>query len=650
MEEVQDINDTYSHKKHFKKKTLRKKGQASEVGKIRSLPGMYLVNDSMLASSSSGANILPSQPRDNQCNLDAHKLERLSCRYTEPHELDLPHINKPMENKPVSDTAQSCNIDDFELFPPLGTQSQTKLGKGPVSGKKHRKQHEEVKVGDDDSQEKLIKVNSPQSKTKECFKTLEGEHAIEFNTSNFGNTEQEKVSSSQVIDGRETIASFNEFSKPRLASQNNIGLYKSVIEQNACAVGVESFFRTVQETDGNEAFKEHRKYTNADKTTGELDTHDTYSDNGLENSTSAPEPILAKNDVSDSRGCTEELSSSSEKDPTSSRRNIISYLKMLLQNHELQSLSMSGKASEAKVVNSSEGPSADDSLTEQDTAYVGKTCMSDEKLTSEEEKACEEILDHYIVLSKLPSDLTRDDILHHISKVGIVTYCIMDGSRAHVIFLRAEDADTAFGLRHELCGEELVVYRPRRPLCTLHLSGLTNNTPNEEVINVVSQYGVLINFYRPLHKITSSLAGYCFIKVDKKVAEGILRENSLLVNNVRIFAEVSSLSEVKLSSNVASTQQAKSVQSSPHAPHSLEGYKLMLTDVPEMASYDTIKEHFQKFGKLLKVFLRNRKGFVIFASQDSLERALATRHIILGMEVNVSHGSFHSRETERRHY
>lgn len=373
---------------------------------------------------------------------------------------------------------------------------------------------------------------------------------------------------------------------------------------------------------------------NGNKTPGDLYT---FSDKGIitsdkkQHSSSAPEPACGKYDPLGSSECTELNSSAKKCSASPSKLTIISYLKMLLENQELQSVPLVDHSASLKCL------STDNAVKEQDTGYVRRNSMSEEKQMVENDKVCEEMLDHYIVLSNLPYNITRKDVLHHVNKVGFVSHLFIEGKTAHVIFLKAEDAERAFGLRHKICGRELVIYRPKRPTCTLYLSGLTRNTPDVEVIKVVSKFGVVVGFYHPLHKPTNDPAGYCFIKVDKMVAEAVLKHRSLMVNNIKIFAEVSSQSEIKLSPMI-STQQPQSIPSY-QLPNTYDKYKVMFTDVPEMASYDIIKEHFQDFGRLCKVFLKNRRGFVIFSSQYSLEQALSTRHTILGTEVKLFRGS-----------
>lgn len=354
-------------------------------------------------------------------------------------------------------------------------------------------------------------------------------------------------------------------------------------------------------------------------------------------SSSVLDSTYGKYDSSGSSECTEPNSSAEKCSASPSKHTIISYLKMFLKNQEFQSLPPVDNSADSKCLASPSCLSTDNSLTEQDTEYMRRTSMSEEKQMAENDKVCEEMLDHYIVLSNLPYNINRKDVLHHVSKVGFVSHLFMDGKMAHVIFLKAEDAERAFGLRHVIFGRELVIYRPKRPTCTLHLSGLTRNTPDEEVIKVVSKFGVIVGFYHPLHKLTRDPVGYCFIRVDKKVAEDVLKQRSLMVNNIKIFAEVSSQSEVTFSPTM-STQQPRSIPLY-HTPSSDNKYKVVFTDVPEMASYDLIKEHFQDFGRLQKVYLKNRKGFVIFSSPYSLEQALSTRHIILGKEVKLFRGS-----------
>ncbi|XP_050688380.1 uncharacterized protein LOC126981373 isoform X1 [Eriocheir sinensis] len=514
MEQI-GLEDSYNGKKHSKK-TLRKARQVFGLGKACPLSGTYIMSPDKASSPGSEVKTSLSQSRGSVWYPDAPK--RLPCKHTHPcevHHHNTLHVEKSMQTKAILDAAQLCNLNDFDTFPPLGTQVQ-------------------------------------------IFK-----------------------------------------SEKKMSSQN---LYPP-IEKNGNKTPWDLYTSSV------------KGVITSDK---------------KQHSNSVLEPICGKHDSSGSSECTEPNSSAEKCSASPSKCTIISYLKMFLENQELQSLSLADNSADSKCL------STDNSLTEQDTGYERRTSMSEEKQMAENDKVCEEMLDHYIVLSNLPYNITRKDVLHHVSKVGFVSHLFMDGKTAHVIFLKAEDAERAFGLRHNICGRELVIYRPKRPTCTLYLSGLTRNTPDEEVIKMVSKFGVIVGFYHPLHKLTNDPAGYCFIRVDKKVAEDVLKERSLMVNNIKIFAEVSSQSEVKLSP-MMSTQQPRSIPS--YSPSSYNKCQVMFTDVPEMASYDLIKEHFQDFGRLQQVFLRNRQGFVIFSSQYSQEQALSTRHTILGKEVKLFRGS-----------
>lgn len=677
---MQEMQNPSRGKKHSKVKTRKKKGQVSGLGKASSLSGIYIMNSDM--SSSDSEVKISSKSRGSKWDLSTHELqERFLYKHTHPfehHHHGTTFENKSMKNKAGLDAAQLSDLNDFDMFPPLGTHlKMIKSGKGSMGASRHTEQHEVAKKSFDDCHKVFIKSKSSQPKTKKGFEASEGENISERKAHDI---KKEKVFSPQANDRKEAVALFHECSESNLLSQSKTGLNKSVKTMNVTVSGEELCLNMAQKTNVNGGCrkstescqhstktilcpgktltdysltpeKSHmkkvssqnlhislEKNTNANKTLEYLETcsgKDLRKSDEKQHSSSLLDPLRGKYDSpgAEPSSFTEAASSSP------SKHRIISYLKMFLEKQKLQSLLPADNSPESERFTSQQCPYTDDPLIVQDTAYVRKSMMSEEESMAEYDKVLEEILDHYIVISNFPYMLTRNDILYHIRKVGFVSHFIMDGNRAHVIFLKAEDAEKAFGLRHVLCGKELAVYRPKRPSCTLYLSGLTINTPNEEVVKVVSRYGVILGFYRPLHKVNSGPAGYCFIKVDEKVAEDILMQSSLVVNNVKIFAEVSSQSEVKFISRISSIKQPGFIfPSSPSAGSSRE-YKVILTDVPEMASYDSIKEHFQEFGRLQKVFLKNRRGFVIFASRDSLEQALSTRHIIMGTEVKLSQSS-----------
>lgn len=668
--------------------------------KAGSLPRMYVMSSNMASSPDSTAKTSLLQSRDSKWDTDTHELgERLLCKHTQPCELqhdDTSHVDISVQ-KAALDAAQSSMFNDFDMFPPLGTYLQMyKSGKSPGGANRLAEQHKvaAMKISFSECLEVCARANSPQPKVKKSFEASQGEDKSGWNIPSFWNTKGEKASFPQTSQRWETVVSLDECCAPSLLLQNNKGLKRSVKEWEMTVQREELGLNVTHKINMNEGFTkstgstEHGTPTKllpgkppldyllspekslqqktssqnlhlslennalVNQTAGILDTccYKYFKKSDTKHSSSAVDSVFVTSDVSGSSECTEANSFTEKCSDSPYKHTIISYLKLYLESQELQSLPSIDASPEARCLASPNCPPVDDSLREQDTTYAENSSISDEKLVAEYEKVCEEMLDHYIVISNLPRGLTRGDVLYHIQKVGIITYLIMDGSRAHVIFLKADDAKAAFGLRHELCGQELVVYRPKRPTCTLYLSGLTNNTPNEGVIQVLSEYGVIVGFYRPVHKLSGGPVGYCFIKVDKEVAENILKKSSLTVNNVKIFAEVSSQSEVKLSPVISSTKQPGYILTSFHTPSSPEEYKVMFRDVPQMASYDVIKEHFQEYGRLHKVFLKNRKGFVIFASRDGLEQALSTRHTILGSEVKLSHSSLVSQEAEEEHH
>uniref|UniRef100_A0A0P4VY95 RRM domain-containing protein n=2 Tax=Scylla olivacea TaxID=85551 RepID=A0A0P4VY95_SCYOL len=680
MEQIPEIKEFHKGRRHAdRKKRMEKTGDVFELGKTSSLPGMYLLSSDTVVLPSSGTKNPVAQKQDSKWHVKTPELKERILQQSSQLSRNSLCTDKFMKSRTDAGASQPNYSNDYDLFPPLSTQTKVfKQERNPVKANHYMIQHEANKKSWKDEQE-----NNPE-RTIELPSSLESE----CKASHFWCIRREKAFSAQTGDKKEDIAFLHERSEAdvhlksnmrnkqanehvkmssisfsadlsissrqktessrdstltdeedinvvpshnRLSSGHFFGFQEShlkkELKQNTCAsanddVGVQELGK----------LPEVKLYHSGNSCHKNDTSHQSY--NFIKSN-------LDKAEASSGSDYTQILDDSIEEDLfCSSKTQIISYLKMLLKSRELQSPPGNDDAAEPKCQLLPECPATDKFGSKSVTVDDGIISKTEENLSHEDYSVWEEMLNNYIVISNLPLGVSKEEIFYHMNKVGSVSYIIMEKNRAHVIFFKAEDADVAFGLKHVLFGRELVVYRPRRPTCTLHLSGLTNSTPNEDVIKLVSSYGVVIGFYRPINKLTSSPMGYCFIKVDKQVAENVLKQNSLIVNNVRIFAEVSSQSEVKFSSQINSAQQPSSVLVPLHFQGSNDEYKVMLNNVPKLASYDLIKEHFQKFGKLHKVYVKNRKGFLIFASKDSLEQALSSRHTILGTEVKLSQDSW----------
>ena len=685
MDQMPEIDDFYKRKRRpNKKKGMRSMEDILELEKMRSLPGMYLQSTNSAVSSSSGTNNHLPQTQDSKWRLDTPELkERTSHKNTQLSHDNSRYVDKFIKNKSTVGALQPSYSNDYDMFPPLSSQIRFSKPKNAIKANQHLT-HFEAKI----TSWKKEHEDNAEKTTHHLENKIPIENKSEWKAPNFWSNRREKAFLHQVSDRRETIAFPHERNKTNVhlnSDAYNKGVDEYVKTSSKGVLMEELSLISGQKTNEQESGsdsaltneqsinlmsssdkpssdhfsrldKSHtkeaanqtsylsiQKYIVGVQKIGKCVDNLSHSGSSHKKSDKSQQPysLLESNldkddDLSDSYH-TQALGDSTEEALVASKNHIISYLKMLLENQEFES--PHDNAVEPKRLPSPESPDTDKPESKPDTWSEEVTFETERKLSYKDYSVCEKMLNNYIVVNNLPFGVSREDILYHMNKVGSVSYFIMENNRAHIIFLKAKDAEVAFGLKHVLFGRELVVCRPRRPLCTLHLSGLTNSTPSEDVIKVMSAYGVIIGFYHPIHKFTGAPMGYCFIKVDKQVAENILNESSLTVNNVRIFVEVSSQSEVKFPPQTYLTQQPSSSLSSFHVQGNSEECKVIFTNLPKLASYDLIKEHFQKFGRLQKVYVKNGKGFVIFASRDSLEQALSSKHNILGTEMKLSQGS-----------
>lgn len=675
MEQIPEVRDFDKGRRHAnRKKRMEKTGDVFELGKALSLPSMYLLGSDAVALSNSGKKNPLAQKHDSKWHVKNQELKERILQQSSHLGHNSHCIDKLIEVQTDAGTSQPNYWNDYDLFPPLNSQGKMfEPDRNSVKVNRHIVEHEANRKEVEDSPERTIELPPPLENRSEC------------KTSNFRSTRGEKAISAEATDRREAVASLHERSEADVHLKSNIQIKHANEHIKMSSVSFSSDLSVSSRLKTDEQ-KSSRNPTPADdddkklmpcldrlssghffafekshlkkelkqntcvsrnddvgvREPGRFLDYKLYrSGNSCHKSNTSHHSYNHLQPSLDKGGASSGTPDDSIEEDTlcNSKAQIISYLKMLLKSRELQS-PPGDETVEPMCQMLPECSGLDKFKSKPVAVDDGIIPKTEENLSHEDYLVWEEMLNNYVVVSNLPLGVSKEEILYHMNKIGSVSYIVMEKNRAHVIFFKAEDADVAFGLKHVLFGRELVVYRPKQPACTLHMSGLTSSTPNEDVIKLVSSYGVVTGFYHPINKLTSTPMGYCFIKVDKHVAENILKQNSLIVNNVRIFAEVSSQSEIKLSSQTNSVQHPSSVLGPFNFQGNNDEYKVILTNVPKLASYDLIKEHFQKFGKLQKVYVKNRKGFLIFASRDSLEQALSSRHTILGAEVKLSQDSW----------
>nr|XP_045597521.1 uncharacterized protein LOC123757719 [Procambarus clarkii] len=226
------------------------------------------------------------------------------------------------------------------------------------------------------------------------------------------------------------------------------------------------------------------------------------------------------------------------------------------------------------------------------------------------------MLKNRVTFCNIPRGAHYEQIKTLVGKSGPVFRMTKEQNMMHVIYLQENGAEKAFNTKHRLLGQDLVVLRPTSRLCSLFLGGLPPGTSNRHIVKAVDAYGAIISMTRPTHPNNGLPVNYCFVFIKETAGMKILEQKYININNRWVFVELAKNQLVE--------------------PRPLGVYKVFLKHLPDDISYLEVREYFSQFGNLLRVFVKNKKGFLCFDSEEATQYVLSVVHVLKGKIITVT--------------
>nr|XP_053650600.1 uncharacterized protein LOC128701082 [Cherax quadricarinatus]XP_053650601.1 uncharacterized protein LOC128701082 [Cherax quadricarinatus] len=304
--------------------------------------------------------------------------------------------------------------------------------------------------------------------------------------------------------------------------------------------------------------------------------------------------------------------------------------------------------------------------TESHTGSVSTSTSLQEEQTGGKSSLPQEVYNrmmmyNYIIFANLPVGVQYEQLKDHVQKMGPVFRMFKERNILHVTYLHEKAAIKAFNTQQELLGQRLLVLRPalesvclnlgplvpdtsmegsasavsvvrdvQQPIncqksVSLFLGGLSADTSDGDIVRTLSKFGVVSSFQHPVNRHNGIPYCYCFVDIEATTAQKLLQQKYIYINNKKI--------QVEMARN--QTQEPRD-QPQPKRTNDDGGHKVFLRNLPSGTSYQDVREHFSHFGHVRNVYVNNRKGYVIFDSEDTLKMVVATTHTLQGVRINVS--------------
>ncbi|XP_042235894.1 uncharacterized protein LOC121875408 [Homarus americanus] len=227
-----------------------------------------------------------------------------------------------------------------------------------------------------------------------------------------------------------------------------------------------------------------------------------------------------------------------------------------------------------------------------------------------------------VVFTNVPFNASMPLIKLHVEKSGRIFRLEREADQVWVTYLERKGAEKAFKSRQIFLGQRLSVFRPKRSTCSLYLGGLDDNTTQDDILKVISEFGMVVKFNRPNRpgSYYCSPANFCFVEVDDGVARVILQKKRIEINNTIVKVELSC------------REQSNKPASGPAIEDS-GSYKVLLGHLPKEALHCHVRTYFSQFGGLKKTYIKGRNGFLIFDSKESVQNVLSSTHTLFGQQV-----------------